>query len=312
MLNLAEIKIQLEKSKQRREDLLTQVEELPTEKLSSYEALWMGNDPINQEAFVAHQTDKPFLLVGTSMFGTIVLATYLAKNKHFIPEIIIVDDSSKVTKCWEIAQNYFASSQETDGVQFVNNFITHLKNNDVYTLSMDFCYEAEAENLQKYLLKLIDTHGLEYIKALVNGSLILKQSWGHLDTFTKIREVYKDSTIYAYPSNIIHCIRDLNSQIEVATCIEALQPKLSIQTNLKDGEPKDCYLISTNSVDVIMNTLGRGPFINEEDVVDSTSVDNIQSETDSNKINRNIFFSVKDSEGVQPQPKTGLVTEYKL
>lgn len=262
--NIEDIESLLEVSKKRKELFLAQVKELKNEELMSSEAFLMGNDPIKQETLIPYQSEKPFLLVGTSMFGSILLASYLAKNNSFVPDVIIVDISLQVARCWELVKNYFATSEEKDTTQFVDDFIVYLQQNGLYHLSMDIWDNETTQELRDLLLKLISNNGFEYIKKMVNGAVIIKQSWGHVETFNLIREIYSDIDIYAYPSNIIHSIKDKKIQKDIASCVEALSPKLSIQTNLFNGGPTKVHLISDNTVGVIINTLGPGPFQDEE------------------------------------------------
>lgn len=118
-----------------------------------------------------------------------------------------------------------------------------------------------------FLVNLMEKYGFARVKQMINDAIILQQSWADEETFQQIREVYADLNIYAYPSNIIHSIRDLKTQEDVAHCVETLKPILSIQTNLNNGEPTKLHLIQNNTISSIMRTLGPGPFLKEEEKI---------------------------------------------
>lgn len=309
MQAVSEIEMALIVSKKsKREILIEKITPLTDENLMSCEAFWMGNDPITQESLVAHQSAKPFVLVGTSMFGSIKLASYLAKNTDFIPDVVIVDNSRQVAKCWALVKTYFAASTEKNPEKFVDSFILYLQENNFYSLSMDIWDADTAKELRDLLFKMISDSSLDYVKKMVSRAVIIQQSWADLDTFNTIAEVYKDIDIYAYPSNIIHCISDTKVQQDVASCIEALNPRLSIQTNLFDGAPTTVHLITDNSAATIMTTLGPGPFQKKKEevsvVVEQPKATAVVINSDKEEMNSHRFFA---SPGLAVTTKTGTV-----
>jgi hypothetical protein len=152
-------------------------------------------------------------------------------------------------------------SNETTPELFVENFIKFLKENHVTDFSMDLDTEVSYQKFKTFLLQLMNQYGFERVKQMTRDAVILKQSWADKETFQKIREIYENTDIYAYPSNIIHSIRSYSIQKDVAECIQILHPVLSIQTNLDEGEPKEAFFMSKNKKKSIMRTLGPGPFL---------------------------------------------------
>lgn len=221
----------------------------------------MGNDPIQEFDFSPYQATKPFVLVGTSIFGAIALAGHLGEKLSTPPQVVIVDLSHQVARSWDLIKAYFKTSTETQPEQFVNGFCKMLQKNKSNEFSMD----GDSQDLHPFLLGLIDQCGFLRFKQLVTDALILKQSWGDEATFRHIRNVYQDMDIVAYPSNIIHSIGDLKTQKEVAHCVHILQPVFSIQTNLEQGEPSQLHVMTDHSIKAIMKTLGPGPFLEADD-----------------------------------------------
>ena len=256
----------------KREFLLSKIKQLDPDELVSCEAFWMGNDPIGRDTVAAYHPEKSFLLVGTSMFGAISLACHLTSSAQLMPDVIIVDISKQVFRCWGMTKEYFKNNEEIDAIKFVDGFIAYLEHHDFHGLSMDV-YDSKSNRVfREFLLRLINDYGFEYIKKMVDKTVIIKQSWGDFNTFNIIREVYDDVDIYAYPSNIIHSISDTEGQIGVALCIEALKPRLSVQTNLLHGEPTKVYLITDNTASNIMDILGFGPFTTQKDTTIKTKM----------------------------------------
>lgn len=245
----------------RREQLLSRIKQLQQDELMDCFSFFMGNDPIKKSDFSPYQATKPFVLVGTSIFGAIAIACHLGEKLSTPPQVVIVELSHQVARSWDLIKAFFSTSAETQPEQFVNGFCDMLQKNKPNEFSMD----GDSQDLRLFLLGLIEQYGLLRFKQLVTDALILKQSWGDEATFRHIREVYQDMDIVAYPSNIIHCIGDLKTQKEVAYCVHILQPVLSIQTNLEQGEPSQLHLMKDNSVQAIMKTLGPGPFLKADD-----------------------------------------------
>lgn len=241
--------------------LLSKISQLNQDALVDCCAFFMGNDPIAKSDLKPYQANNPFILVGTSIFGAIAIACHLGEKVTTPPQVIIVDNSQQVAKSWGLIKIFFSSSTETSPEQFIKDFLEMLQQNKVSDFSMDIYSADTMGELSNALLDLIKAYGFEYVKQLVNETLVLKQSWADAETFQRIREVYKDYDIYAYPSNIIHCIDDIKTQKEVARSVAILKPVISIQTNLKDGGPTALHLIRDNSVSSIMKTLGPGPFL---------------------------------------------------
>ncbi|MCE0723077.1 MULTISPECIES: hypothetical protein [Legionella] len=258
---------QIEENQKKRVQLLSKVKQLPTQELNECFAFWLGNDPIKEKDLEPYKTDKPFVFVGTSIFGAIALACDLGEKVNSVPQVIIVDLSPQVADCWTLIKTYFASDSETNPTSFVDGFIDFLKKKNINQFSMDIYDDESFQQLHDLLMNLMKKYGLTRVKEMINDAIILKQSWAHKETFQQIREVYADTNIYAYPSNIIHSIRDLKTQKDVAQCIEILRPVLSIQTNLDNGEPTKSHLIENNTVLSIMRALGPGIFVNDEERV---------------------------------------------
>ncbi|MDX1836559.1 hypothetical protein DIZ81_00935 [Legionella taurinensis] len=243
------------------EQLLSTVTQLHSDELMDCFSFFMGNDPIRKSDLTPYQATKPFVLVGTSIFGAIAIACHLGEQLSAPPQVVIVDLSHQVVKSWDLIKSYFMTSAETNPELAVKGFWDLLQTNRPNEFSMD----GDSDDLRAFLLGLIEQYGLVRFKQLVIEAVILKQSWGHEATFQQIRDVYKDMDIVAYPSNIIHCIHDLKTQKDVARCVNLLQPVLSIQTNLQQGEPTQLHLMKDNSVRSIMRTLGPGPFLKDID-----------------------------------------------
>ncbi|KTD48731.1 hypothetical protein Lrub_1082 [Legionella rubrilucens] len=241
----------------RREQLLSTVKQLPLDELMDCFSFFMGNDPIKKSDLTAYQATKPFVLVGTSIFGAVAIACHLGEQLSTPPQVVIVDLSPQVAKSWDLIKSYFMASAETNPELAVKGFWDLLQRNRPNEFSMD----GNSENLCDFLLGLIEQYGLVRFKQIVIEAVIIKQSWGHEVTFQRIRDVYKGMDIVAYPSNIIHCIHDLKTQKDVARCVNLLRPVLSIQTNLQQGEPTQLHLMNDNSIKTIMRTLGPGPFL---------------------------------------------------
>lgn len=254
-----------DRAQNKRLQLLSKIRQLPTEQLNECFAFWLGNDPIKKKDLEPYQTDKPFVFVGTSIFGSIALASHLGEKVSSVPQIIIVDLSPQVADSWKLIKAYFSSSSETNPLLFVDGFIKFLKANKIEQFSMDISDEESFKQLHDLLVSLMEQYGFARVKQMVNDAVILQQSWSDKETFQHIRNIYTDVNIYAYPSNIIHSISDLKTQKDVAQCVETLKPVLSIQTNLDNGEPTKFHLIPNNTVTSIMRNLGPGPFLKEED-----------------------------------------------
>ncbi|QRN04364.1 hypothetical protein GH742_11025 [Legionella sp. MW5194] len=245
----------------RREQLLSTVKQLQPDELMDCFSFFMGNDPIKKSDLSAYQATKPFVLVGTSLFGAVAIACHLGEQLSAPPQVVIVDLSHQVAKSWDLIKAYFLTSAETNPELAVRGFWDLLQKNRPNEFSMD----GDSDDLCAFLLGLIEQYGLVRLKQIIIEAVILKQSWGHEATFQQIRDVYKGVDIVAYPSNIIHCIPDLKTQKDVARCINLLQPVLSIQTNLQQGEPTQLHLMADNSVRTIMRRLGPGPFLKDSD-----------------------------------------------
>ncbi|MGM9452157.1 hypothetical protein ACTAZI_02355 [Legionella bozemanae] len=256
---------QLEETQKKRIQLLSKVQQLPTKELNECFAFWLGNDPIKKGDLEPYKTDKPFVFVGTSIFGAIALACNLGEKVSSVPQVIIVDLSPQVADSWDLIKTYFGSSTETEPTSFVNGFIRFLKEKNIHQFSMDIYDDESFQQLHALLMNLMEKYGFTRVKEMINDAIILKQSWAHKETFQQIREVYADLNIYAYPSNIIHSIGDLKTQKDVAQCVEILKPVLSIQTNLDNGEPQKFHLIEKSIISSIMRALGPGPFLKEEE-----------------------------------------------
>ncbi|KTD42065.1 hypothetical protein [Legionella parisiensis] len=265
MQNKLETSPQIEETQKKRIQLLSKVQQLPTKELNECFAFWLGNDPIKKGDLESYKTDKPFVFVGTSIFGAVALACDLGEKVSCIPQVIIVDLSPQVANSWDLIKTYFGSSTETSPTSFVNGFIQFLKEKNIHQFSMDIYDDESFQQLRHLLMDLMEKYGFTRVKEMTNDAIILKQSWAHKETFQQIREVYADLNIYAYPSNIIHSIGDLKTQKDVAQCVEILKPVLSIQTNLDNGEPQKVHLIENNTTLSIMRALGPGPFLKEEE-----------------------------------------------
>lgn len=237
-----------------KEQRLSQIPQLPDEELFDYKGLVKGNDPFELDHIIPHRIAKPFVFVGTSLFGALDLACSLAvaPSHHAmkpVPKLIIVDSSKQVADCWEKIKEYF-SEIDPSSFRNVGNFLYRGSNS-----FMDFLLEELYEQVRDldhksgdYFMNFFSKHGIDFVKQVITDAVCIKQSWANAETFTTIKDVYSHLPIVAYPSNIISFIDDTDVRIGVLRCIDILQPELCLFSNLEDTgsgkRPTETFLAS--------------------------------------------------------------------
>src|SRR5690606_24077726 len=101
----------------------------------------------------------------------------------------------------------------------------------------------------------IDKYDFERVKALVQNTILIKQSFAHTETFHAIKqfcELYEIDDIYTYPSNIFPFVqtyeKDAKTAHKILENIHFLKPKVSIHSNIciVEGRPEKIFLFNVD------------------------------------------------------------------
>ncbi len=206
--------------------------------LTNGTAFLVGNDP-KIKGIEAYATVKgKTALIGTSGLRSLELICRLG-NKEETAKLIIVDNSKKVISFWRKLRTLVEEFNYTDKDLFYHNFELFLSaNTDLYLHVQDdvlvnFNPQYEYQDPVKYIKKLIENHGLDYVLSIIKGSVFIAQSWGDKQLFVTLKnifELHEIDKIYAYPSNIKECTDALTSK-DVQMNIELLNPTLTISSD---------------------------------------------------------------------------------
>lgn len=227
-----------------------QITQLQMSELIEYKAFLTGNDPcLTRKQLSPYLIERNFLLVGTSVFRSIDLACKLAASEAVFPKVIIIDNSSDVHLTWLKLKKFFAESPSIDAREFVEDPEQGLLEfilTELFEVTRNDNGSKET-NPFHYFKNFFKEHSLEYVKRVVAATVIIKQDWGHTLTFEKIRKIYADRPIVAYPSNIIHFVSPAE-QIRIIENLATLQPMVSICTDLHPVKkaPSKTYLFESN------------------------------------------------------------------
>ena len=89
-------------------DEVTKIKRLPVSQQTDYQSFIVSNDKSLMNTNLSkYQFEQDFLLIGTSLFGSITLACKLAKNTAIVPEIVIIDNSLNVSIAWSRIKEFF-------------------------------------------------------------------------------------------------------------------------------------------------------------------------------------------------------------
>lgn len=180
---------------------------LPVEALSDYRGFLVGNDkPLTAEELAPVRLDSPFIFLGTSMMRSVDLAcSLMASHSQIPPKIIIIDNSRQVVEAWAMVKKYFAETDASiDSNGFHEEFMDWLLEGDIYP---KLRLEGELGTFTySYMLSFLKRIPFPVIKSVIEGSVMLPQSWAEPSIATGIQSVYKGLPIVTYTSNIIHYI----------------------------------------------------------------------------------------------------------
>lgn len=250
---------------------------LSNHQLEDYPAFVIGNDPMMPKELDSHAEAKEKIgVVATSGLRAVSLACKLG-NQNSTPKIFIVDNSLQVVSLWKAMREFFADVSKTGTADLLfANLPTFLDQNK--TLYRDFepdQFKPHCTKTLKYLSQdingffkaLISKYGFDYVKKVILHTSIIQQSWADTDTFQKIKNLttyLKIDKIYMYPSNIVACIDDINTQMRVLNNIKLVSPILSIHTNVCDRhhKPEEVFLVTNQNPSAVASTLFSSKCLN--------------------------------------------------
>lgn len=251
------------------------IREINTEKLESYDAFIVGNDPCLPDTLSDYaKHNEKIALVGTSCIRNIAIACELGKSPAHTPKIFIVDNSLEVHQFWQQFRAFMTTDSLTlTHAQFTANLPQFLENtkhlcrqpsNALLKNAWDGSVKFPDQDAVNYMQSIIDQYGYERFRAVVRHVSLIKQSWEDTQTFTKLRNIINIlgiQTVYTYPSNIVTLMFDRLVEDTMLNNIQLLSPKMSIHvlndiTRRHFIAPKEVKLVENNQPDEVRITLG--------------------------------------------------------
>lgn len=267
-------------------DEVTKIKRLPVSQQTDYQSFIVSNDKSLMNTNLSkYQFEQDFLLIGTSLFGSITLACKLAKNTAIVPEIVIIDNSLNVSIAWSRIKEFFAKvPSEMDVEEFLhgeNGFLDLLLN-----LIGDKIIRSD-DNISRYFMKFFKHYPLSYIKQIVEKIEVIEQDWANANTFSKLKSIYAEMPVVAYSSNIIDYVAP-EIQIKVLQNLETLNPCLSFCTNLDKIQrvPTKHFVLEDNNPLVACEALQlsdevRAHFTGKDDRLNLEEMDIIENDMSS-------------------------------
>lgn len=240
----------------------TVIKQLPDDKLCSYRSFLIGNDnPLTAEHLGPHKINTNFVLIGTSLFRSIDIACTLAASEAVFPKVVIVDNSREAAIAWAKIKDFFQKSTKTSWRAFLFDNPDEDDPGGFLEFVLSELRDIRVDSdLVRFFTLFSKFHSLEYVRRVVAGVVMIQQDWSNIETFTTLRQIYKDRPIVAYPSNIIPYV-DPPIQINVIKCIDTLKPCLSLCTNLDPyvRRPTKSYVFLDSSPATLIGALDLNP-----------------------------------------------------
>jgi len=250
--------------------------QLPSNKQLNFRTLIVGNDPIINGLEKYKVIDAPIALIATSGLRSVLLACELGNN-HYIPKLIIIDNSKQVHTFWDrikkvfetsINQELFLTNVETFLKELENSEIT--KPDDDEKFNLYYLSKYPSQDSTVFLHNLFLDYTYDYVKKIITSTTFISQSWVDTDTFRKLKNILKYlniKNVFAYPSNIVTtpipcCQSCYNKQTDIILSnIAMMQPRLTIHTNCITTQPRptEVYLLENtdkNDIFPILFSLG--------------------------------------------------------
>jgi hypothetical protein len=247
-----------------------QINALPDNEREDYPAFVIGNDPkMPPELDHYIEPEDKIALVATSGFRAISLACKLG-NPNQIPKILLVDNSRQVIALWRAMRDFVRNDSKADigplFLYYLEKFLSEhqrLYRNLPADILKKHCTEQVSylsQDIFGYFKTLINKYDYQYVRKVIMHTSLIEQSWADSDTFNKIGNILSYlniDKIIMYPSNIVACIDDQETQEKVLNNIEALSPMLSIHTDCCDmhGHPERVMLITNQNPSHVQSEL---------------------------------------------------------
>ncbi|ARG97075.1 hypothetical protein B6N58_05000 [Legionella micdadei] len=217
----------------------------------------VGNDPgmpLSLNKF--QESEGKIALIATSGLRAVSLACMLGNAKH-TPKIILIDNSSLVYNFW-YALRAFMEDDKKAGTRKV--FFQHLpafleRYKHLYVRVVDDELSRNNSRGVHYLNQNIIVHfnslfelfGYDYVRAVIQHTSLIKQSWADATTFVKVKNILdylEVKNVYMYPSNIVATVIDTTVQNRILENIKTVMPALSIHTDYCQihGQPEKIYI----------------------------------------------------------------------
>ncbi|CEK10270.1 IQ calmodulin-binding motif-containing protein [Legionella hackeliae] len=242
------------------------IKQAPKSSLTEYKAFLVGNEPIINLPETYKANKEKIALVGTSVLRSLYLICQLG-NRVETPKLIIIDNSEKVLAFWrklrdlieksifidETANNVIMETKEAKFLKVFSEFLA--QNTELYHVIPDNAYneyqplfQYEKQDPNNFMKRLVEQHGLSYVLSTIKHMSIIGQSWADphlLKVIKNILDLHGIKKVYAYPSNIEHCINDEFIE-QLRENIEVLKPELSVETDRcpSHGIPETVFLKS--------------------------------------------------------------------
>lgn len=195
-----------------------------------YPILVVGNAPIIKKLDKHKVSSGKIALVGVGGMRNLQIACEVG-TKDAIPFIMIVDNSKYVHSFWYLIKNNAVTNKTANG------FLKGLKkildeNKSLYANNADLSYDHlkkfahyPNQNIPKFFSDLITQYSYDYIRSIIQDTLLIQQSWADKETFSQINNILNALNIppshrFAFPSNVAPYLAQQKQFSEAAAVIQ--------------------------------------------------------------------------------------------
>lgn len=276
---------------------------IATKAPTKYGAFLTSNDPkIDDKELEKYKAKEgPVALVGTSCLRSVELIcrlgvkskitsdekTHLTKSAFVpTPKLFIVDNSEKVQLFWKKFKKF--SNKHNSRELFIQHLLSFFEGILSEVTEIELCGPYAPMLVPKLscelIKKMIDDYGFDYLRSIIINTTFVLKSWEDESTFYKLRNLFdippRTDNVYVYCSDISF-MPDVDGN-KILQSAHILKPKVSIHSDLIDGQPECIYLCDDSTperVKKIITARNRWPSMPPTDYEESDEEESDEEES---------------------------------